>query len=148
MSGSAIPVIPLSLVGAWTLDRSVDNGASNTGIAVFTRQDERRLAYHEQGRFRLPTGQVIDAERRYIFEETDNGFAVLFAETPPRLFHRVSLERLGANVVGDGMHLCGDDHYDSRYEFRADGSFLIRHTVCGPRKNYVMESTYRRGAAS
>jgi hypothetical protein len=115
-----------------------------TGAAIFTRQADHRLEYHEQGRFRLPAGQIIDAERHYIFEEHDGGFTVLFAERPPRLFHRIALERSGANVVGTGMHLCGDDRYDSRYEFHPDGSFLIRHAVCGPRKNYVMHTTYRR----
>jgi uncharacterized protein DUF6314 len=88
----------------------------------------------------------LDAERRYIFEETENVFAVLFAETPPRLFHPIALEWIGRTLVGNGTHLCGDDHYDSRYEFHTDGTFTIRHAVTGPRKHYAVTTRYSRVA--
>lgn len=114
------------------------------GTATFTPYGARRLDYREQGRFRLPDGRTLDAERRYLFEETERGFAVFFAETPPRLFHRVALERIGPALVGATTHFCGDDRYDSRYEFHADGSFVIAHDVLGPRKAYAMETRYVR----
>jgi hypothetical protein len=133
-----------SLAGSWLLRRSIDNGASMSGSATIVRQDDGCFAYHERGRLRLTDGQQIDAERRYVFEECDGGFDVLFAENPPRLFHRIVLDRSGSGLVGEGMHLCGNDRYDSRYRFEADGTFTIEHAVSGPRKRYTMETLYTR----
>jgi len=135
-----------SLTGSWLLRRSIDNGASMSGTATIARQGTGGFAYHERGWLRLTDGQEIDAERRYLFEECDGGFSVFFAESPPRLFHRVVLDPIGSSLVGEGMHLCGDDRYDSRYRFDADGSFTIEHAVSGPRKRYTMETLYTRGA--
>jgi Family of unknown function (DUF6314) len=133
-----------SLAGTWELRRSIDDGSSMTGIATFAERTDRGLDYCERGRLRLPSGQEIDAERRYVFAETPDGFAVFFAESPLRLFHRIALSRVGSDLVGEASHLCRDDHYDSRYEFRADGSFTVEHRVCGPRKRYVMLTRYAR----
>ncbi len=41
-------------------------------------------------------------------------------------------------------HLCTPDTYDSSYRFLGDGSFVIRHTVHGPRKDYLSATTFRR----
>src|ERR1700761_1156413 len=123
-----------ALVGTWELLRSIDNGASMTGAASFADLGGGRLDYREQGQLRLPDGQCVDAERRYVFEEHADGFSVWFAETPLRLFHRVALSQTGPNLTGNAIHLCGDDRYGSRYAFNADGSFVIAHDVSGPRK--------------
>ena len=74
------------------------------------------------------------------------GFVVLFAESPPRLFHRVALVKTAACWTGTAVHRCGDDRYDSRYEFHSEGSFAIRHAVAGPRKRYTIASCYSRVA--
>jgi len=116
-----------------------------TGTATFIPHSAGRLDYREQGQFRLPDGRTLDAERRYIFEETESGFTVFFAETPPRLFHRIELERIGQTLAGNGTHVCRDDHYASRYEFHAEGSFVIVHAVSG-RKAYAMETRYVRAS--
>jgi len=134
----------VSLVGSWSLVRTADNGVSMTGIATVARRGADAFDYHEGGALVLPGGQILAAERRYLFAATENGFAVFFAETPRRLFHRVAVIPVGANLIGDATHLCGDDRYDSRYEFRAVGEFLIAHRVRGPRKRYDMVTRYSR----
>jgi hypothetical protein len=131
------------LVGPWVLIRSIDNGASMTGTAAFEYANGQ-LAYSERGQLRLPDGQTIDGERRYLFEACDDGFSVLFAEAPPRLFHHIALCRTGASLAGSAVHLCGDDCYDSHYEFSPDGTFFVRHAVVGPRKAYTIETYYTR----
>jgi hypothetical protein len=133
-----------SLTGKWCLRRSIDNGASMAGTASFVDLGGGRFDYREQGQLRLPDGQCIDAERRYVFAEQANGFSVWFAETPPRLFHCVVLSRAGPRLIGEATHLCGYDRYDSHYEFDADGTFAIRHAVSGPRKQYDITTRYRR----
>jgi hypothetical protein len=132
------------LAGSWTQRRSIDNGASMVGTATFLGRLDGRFDYAECGRVTLADGRMLDAERRYLFEQTDDGFAVWFAESLPHLFHRVALRRLGTSLVGGSAHACSDDRYDTRYEFRADGSFLVTHAVHGPRKCYVMETRYTR----
>jgi hypothetical protein len=115
-----------------------------TGTATITPHAAGQFDYRELGQLRLPDGRALDAERRYVFEEMDGGFAVFFAETPPRLFHRVVLGRAGAGLIGGATHLCGDDRYDSRYEFHADDTFTIEHRVSGPRKRYTSVTCYTR----
>jgi hypothetical protein len=114
------------------------------GTATFLGCIDGRFGYAERGRVTLADGRILDAERHYLFEQTGDGFAVWFAEPLPRLFHGVVLCRLGTSLVGGSTHPCGDDRYDTRYEFRADGSFLVTHAVHGPRKRYVMETRYAR----
>jgi Family of unknown function (DUF6314) len=133
-----------SLTGSWLLRRSIDNGVSMSGTATIVSLDDGRFAYHERGWLRLPGGQEIDAERRHLFDERDDGFSVFFAESPPRLFHRVVLDRSGSSFVGEGSHLCSEDRYDSRYRFDGDNSFTIEHAVAGPRKRYKIQTRYSR----
>jgi hypothetical protein len=133
-----------ALSGSWLLRRSVDTGATMTGVATFARRDDGRLDYAERGQLTLTNGQILDAERHYIFEEEDCGFLVWLPKVPPRLFHRVALRCNGSSLVGTAVHWCGDDRYTSRYEFVAAGSFVVQHAVCGPRKRYVIETLYAR----
>jgi hypothetical protein len=143
----ALPSVPgllRWLAGAWTLRRSIDNGASMIGTAVFTHRGDDCFAYAEHGELTLANGCRLDAERRYLFEEAIDGFTVWFPEAQPRLFHRVALRREGEALIGGGLHLCGDDRYDSRYAFHADGWFSVRHAVGGPHKRYAIETRYDR----
>jgi hypothetical protein len=114
------------------------------GTATFTGRGRGRFDYAERGELKLTNGRRLDAERHYLLEETADGFTVWFAEAPPRLFHRIALRWTGQALVGAGQHLCGDDRYDSRYAFCADGSFSVHHAVAGPRKDYAIETRYRR----
>lgn len=104
------------------------------------------LHYREEGRLRLLDGRAFDAHREYLYQGRPGGFAVLFAEQPPRLFHETAL-RPGDDEtsawIGTAAHLCAADLYDSLYRFLADGSFTLRHTVRGPRKDYVSLTRFR-----
>jgi len=132
------------LEGAWDLDRTIDTQATMTGIATFKRQDAHTLAYREEGRVQLADGNVLDAHREYLFERAPHGFTVLFVEVPPRVFHQIELTRDDDSFIGQATHLCTPDVYDSSYCFQADGTFIIRHTVRGPRKDYVSTTAFKR----
>ena len=91
-------------------------------------------------RLRLLDGRAFDAHREYLYQRRPNGFAVLFAERPPRLFHEIALQpgdADGTAWTGTAAHQCSADLYDSHYRFLTDGGFTLRHTVRGPRKDYV-----------
>jgi len=135
------------LAGSWSLSRVIEGQASMQGLATFTPLDAETLAYREQGRLRLLNGTELEAEREYVFRRGASGFDVFFRENPPRLFHAISLSASGDGALSGGAgHLCNRDHYRSTYTFRADGSFVVRHVVSGPRKNYAMVTTYTRVA--
>jgi hypothetical protein len=135
------------MAGRWSLQRAVEGKHSSQGsmqgVATFRRLENGLMAYREQGRLRLPGGETFDAFRDYFYDRLSAGFAVFFAETPPRLFHEIRLraEATGA-LVGAAEHLCGQDHYATRYTFRPDGGFVVHHDVRGPRKDYAMTTLY------
>lgn len=134
------------LAGAWELERTIEGQATMSGTAVFSLLAPDVLKYREEGRIRLADGKEFDGHREYLFERAPGGFLVHFAETPPRLFHAIAIERDGDALAGSATHLCTPDTYDSGYRFLADGSFTIRHTVHGPRKDYLSATVFRRRA--
>ena len=133
-----------ALIGAWVLDRQVEGVAAMSGTAVFEADEPGWLAYREAGWLRLAGGQSFHAERRYLFQPRSTGFAVFFAETPPRLFQEVGLSEERGLLSGEAVHRCEPDLYRSRYTFRSDGTFSIHHSVSGPRKSYRVDTLYRR----
>ena len=132
------------LAGLWSLTRTLSTGASMTGGATFAPRDDGALVYRETGKLRLPGGQCFDAERRYIYRATPDGFSVFFAEPSEPLFHLIALHEVGGVLHGHAHHPCRDDTYLSTYAFRRDGSFTLVHDVLGPAKNYRSQTVFRR----
>jgi len=133
------------LTGSWSFNRVIEGQATMQGIATFMPLDGGRLAYREQGSLKLANGTTVQAEREYVFSGSDRGFKVFFKEDPPRLFHEISLSASsGGELSGQARHLCLPDEYQSAYMFMPDGSFVVRHVVLGPRKDYTMITTYTR----
>ena len=134
-----------SLIGAWAIERRIDDAATLTGSATFERSAANEAIYHEQGTLRLSTGYEAAAERRYIYQQRADGFAVFFDERPPRLFHGVKLVQDTYGCLhGEAEHACADDLYMTDYKFEPGMEFKIRHRVRGPRKDYTMVTLYRR----
>jgi len=133
------------LAGSWSFARGIEGQGCMQGLATFTPLDAKSLAYREQGLLRLQNGTELEASREYVFRRTDRGFEVLFKETPLRQFHAISLSASEAGALsGSASHLRNLDHYRSTYTFRSNGSFVIRHVVSGPRKDYTMVTAYTR----
>ena len=147
-------MIPIRLLGSWSLTRSVSDGSRLVGQAAFERLTPESLDYHEQGILTLANGESFEAFRRYVFQETASGFSVWFAESPLRLFHEIVLQPEDSKEIvlqpedsgwrGEAEHLCGADLYRSRYHFTGPDSFSIEHRVDGPRKGYTMVTHYNR----
>jgi hypothetical protein len=114
-----------------------------SGAASFVEMADGVALYSERGELRLTNGTVLRAGQRYLYEPLEDGFVVLFCETGME-FQRVKLEPGEDGAwVGSGEHLCGADHYATEYRF-GDGRFVVRHTVRGPRKDYVIRTMYAR----
>jgi hypothetical protein len=142
--GEACDVLS-GLCGRWTFDRLIEGHGAMTGQAVFTPITGQRLHYREHGTLRLINGTELAAEREYLYAPCENGFAVLFSENPPRLFHEIVLAPgPDGEWRGESDHLCGQDLYHSSYRFLPGGSFIIRHVATGPRKNYTIVTSFTR----
>ncbi len=135
------------LEGDWKIVRHVDGQPLLRGIATFRTNGDGSLTYHERGRLHLADGQQFEAERRYLYRASPGGFAVFFFEEPARLFHEIRLQESHGGMASEASHLCKEDLYRSRYVFLADGTFLIRHQVSGPKKSYTLETSYEPDSA-
>ncbi|WP_413988947.1 DUF6314 family protein [Labrys okinawensis] len=139
-----------ALDGRWSLDRSVDDIASGKpmaamqGTATFTLGTAGEAIYAEHATLALEGGPAMPATRHYFYRQEEDGLAIFFDEACSQLFHRLILEEGESGLVGADLHLCAPDRYDSRYEFRSDGSFAVVHVVEGPRKSYVSRTSYLR----
>lgn len=122
--------------GAWTLERTIQHadgtGACFTGCAVW-RPDPNGLAYHETGEMVLAEGARFMAERRYLWSAD---LSVWFEDG--RFFHNVPPHG------GPTAHWCDPDQYDGHYVFADWPAFRVTWRVRGPRKDYRMETLYRR----
>ncbi|MDV7143922.1 DUF6314 family protein [Tropicimonas sp. TH_r6] len=128
--------------GSWQMEREIDDRRAGetlrlTGRAVLVRA-RGGLDYTEHGRLTLGDGQVVEAERRYHWRAEDGGVAVDFPDG--RFFHAFAL----AGAPPLAHHFCDPDSYDVRYNFVDWPLWRARWRVTGPRKDYLMETRYRR----
>lgn len=126
--------------GSWQLCRQItDHRAGVTGRlqgdALFV-PGQGGLVLTETGLLHYGDGAPLKAERRYIWREEAGGIAVTFEDGRP--FHWVSSD------APETHHECPPDLYHVRYEFSAWPEWSAVWQVCGPRKDYVMESHYTR----
>ena len=130
------------LVGQWRIVREVAGQASMSGVAVFERMADGRVFYREYAEVWLLNGKRLRGEQRYFYQAIDKGFAVFLYETGEG-FERVEFAaKMGGEYVAAAEHHCKDDRYASEYRFHEDGWFQVRHTVRGPRKDYVVQTLY------
>jgi hypothetical protein len=122
--------------GVWTLDRAIQHAdglrARFLGQAIW-RPDPKGLAYQETGEMVLGDGTRFLAERRYLWS---HDLSVWFEDG--RFFHRVPPNG------GEAAHWCDPDQYDGHYDFADWPEFTVTWCVRGPRKDYGMETRYRR----
>jgi len=121
--------------GAWRFERAVLEADGRrvevTGRALW-QPEGAGLLQTETGEMRLPGHAPMQVERRYLWQA---GLEVHFEDG--RFFHRVPPEG------GAAAHWCDPDRYDGVYEFSSWPVFRVRWRVCGPRKDYQMDTTYR-----
>jgi hypothetical protein len=127
-------------IGNWSVARQIDDRTAGAtlhflGTATFT-PDPAGLTYAEAGRLALPDGTTLAAERRYLWRESEDGIAVLFADGRP--FHSFGT----ANPLA--AHWCDPDTYRVAYDFAAWPAWSATWDVTGPRKDYRMRSHYSR----
>ncbi|MBC7633475.1 DUF6314 family protein [Aeromicrobium sp.] len=132
---------PLSLTGTWELARVIDDHLADEvsrveGSTGLTVEDDGRIRWVENGTLsrrgvELPVSRVLFLQRR-----GERGWFVTFEDG--RDFHPW---QPGHAVE----HRCAPDHYVGLVEAADGGAWRVTWRVTGPRKDYTMTSTLRRG---
>ncbi|KUF11504.1 DUF6314 family protein [Pseudoponticoccus marisrubri] len=143
MSGARLDLAPRELadfLGQWALSREIrhDDGSAARfdGLAEWRPEGDGAL-YVEQGTLEMPGQGRFAAERRYRWAAD---LAVFFEDG--RYFHQVPARG------GTDTHWCDPDRYEVSYDFADWPRWQARWRVRGPRKGYVMVSSYRPAALS
>ena len=127
---------PTDLVGAWSLERTVDDrlGVEQltvSGSLVLTADGPDRVAWHESGRLSRP-GRPDVAVTRSLLVVRREAWWVLFDHGGD--FHPWS--------PGEWVdHPCGADHYRGLVDLDGlPGWWQVTWQVAGPAKDYTMNS--------
>ncbi|GAB4351860.1 MAG: DUF6314 family protein [Kiloniellaceae bacterium] len=130
------------LEGTWRLERRIDDRragqqGSLSGTAAFP-PDGEGLLYREEGRLVIAghDGPALQSYR-YAFPAPQRA-AVSFGDGRP--FHDLDLTA-GAWAC---VHLCDPDRYEGRFTVLDADSWRVVWKVTGPRKDLVLDSSYRR----
>ncbi|WP_216641230.1 DUF6314 family protein [Oceaniglobus roseus] len=126
--------------GRWSLTRSIDDALTRSvgrlmGTAQLTPM-EGGLHYFEDGMLHLPGQRPVPARRAFLWRAGAQGIDMLFDDGRP--FHSFDP---GAGLC-EALHDCPPDRYRVTYDFRQWPHWSAQWTVRGPRKSYVMRSSY------
>lgn len=129
-------------LGDWHFDREIDD---KTLLGIGIVQGQARfsptgdvVAYDETSEMTFAASPPFKGTRRYLWKADSEGVAVMFADG--RDFHRLDLSAGTTSAA----HWCDPDQYDVIYDFSDWPRWSSRWKVRGPRKDYVMETRYRR----
>lgn len=128
-------------LGHWRVERSIADALSQqsaqfTGTAEISDRGADWL-YAETGQLQILHTKPMLAERRYLWCADEMGFDIFFEDG--RFFHRLNLQ-----ATTQAAHWCDPDQYDVSYDFTPWPSWQSAWSVVGPKKNYVMKTTYSR----
>lgn len=128
--------------GLWTVERSVKDFAGGpdggfSGTATLARVGQR-LRYSETGTLTLDGVAPMAATRAYIWRQEGGWLHIDYDDGRP--FHGIPF---GVEEP-ETTHLCDPDRYEVAYDFRAWPEWTANWRVTGPRKDYRMQSRYRR----
>lgn len=131
------PIDPAAFWGAqWTIERRVTETAGAVHHLTGTAQVDGAGLYSERGILQLAQGGTSVAQRRYRWVRDDTGIEVFFEDGRP--FHRIDL----SGGAPGAQHWCDPDTYNVAYDFSHWPKWSATWQVTGPRKDYVMVTTY------
>jgi len=137
------------LLGNWVIERDIRPKGRFSGTASFLSTGDTTMDYAEEGTLTLNDGTTMIGERTHTYRLHENGIEVLFADGPNAGEHFVDIlfpadpEADWPLCSGD-THYCLKDTYKAMFCFDTEDEFSITYTVCGPEKDYVSHSVYRR----
>ena len=129
-------------LGVWRFHRDIQD---NTLLGAGIGQGEARfvlagdtITYDETSEIAFAASPPLKGTRRYLWKPDACGVEIKFADGRP--FHRLGL----GSATATATHWCDPDQYDVVYDFSRWPNWTSRWHVKGPRKDYVMRTSYRR----
>lgn len=131
------------LVGVWRIEREVHGQIAMVGTAEIRATGTDVAEYRERVVVKLADGAAFSGSQRYRVQRAAEGFELRFADTGA-LFQdlRFTCEKDGG-LRATAIHVCGEDRYASEYVLGPRRWFSIRHSVVGPRKDYLSTTQFR-----
>lgn len=131
--------------GEWVFDRFITGSFAMKGFASFLPfQDVTpSYSYREDGEFTTPHGDHFPFYRDYIYCLNPDSIDVYFASHQKKQGHFYRLNFSSDNKAS-GSHLCRDDFYKATYTFLNENNFSLQFEVKGPRKDFLIETTFKR----
>lgn len=138
-----------NLNGKWNLKRSITKTdgssiASYDGMAFFQffEKKNNHLFYREEGHLRQSSGHTTKAYKEYHFIKNSNSeIDVYFDKECRRHFHKFIWQSFEKAI---GKHLCAADLYSLEYAFAFPNQMLWKCSASGPKKDYVILSTFEK----
>ena len=141
---NAVAAVPelADFAGTWRLERRIEDTLASQTWAFAGQARFEPLAdgldYLETGTLSGPGGHSMQAERRYVWRSGTAGLDVYFAGGG--FFHHIP----AGEISPEAAHPCGADLYRVRYDFGDWPRWDAVWRVHGPRKDYMLHSSYSR----
>ncbi len=137
------------LQGSWAIERTITPKGAFQGTASFVLTAPDTLTYVEEGELELADGRVMQGERSHTYVLKEDSIEVKFADGPNAGEHFVNIDfptdpDASWPICSADTHICILDTYKAVFCFENEDEFNVSYTVCGPKKDYVSVSTYRR----
>lgn len=132
-----------SLQGKWAFRRSFPEGNAE-GMASFTRERPTEYLYREEGVMEL-RGSRYSMHREYLYRLEEGTICTYFRRDTPLPFQHLEFKEGGGYpFIARGEHLCQKDTYLGEYTFISETEFLQTQWVNGPRKRYIITTSYKK----
>lgn len=130
--------------GKWNITRNItslkpEENMNIKGIAEFSYQPKNILKYYEECEVLFNDTNNSLASSKVYYYEYDSGKDICTKYFEDyRMFYELNMKE---NLI-TGVHLCGNDIYNSSYQILSDDKFSISYDVKGPQKKYLIETIY------
>ena len=137
------------LRGRWDLNRTItepNQTSTFMGTALFTAETPTTYFYEENGTLSFADGTTLAGTQNYAYHWHGDTLSIDFRDRVRHGQRYVDLvfHQQGDHFVAAATHACAPDLYQHHMTWISATAFTTEITVKGPRKNYVMKSTYGR----
>lgn len=137
---------PQDLIGKWKIERKIFDArvrgkGQMHGVGVFKPLGSDELMYYEQLWHETPAQSLHLARKSYRYRFGQNALEIYFhREENEALF--LTLSPLKSRMKASMQ--CGSDRYQLTWKWKSADRFFQRFRVKGEKKNYLIESRFRK----
>ncbi|MBS0272157.1 MAG: hypothetical protein JSR85_05870 [Proteobacteria bacterium] len=134
-----------SLEGKWAFNRSINGSEIMRGTALFHSVNEclPSYSYQEEGIYSAGPLSQLSFFREYFYCLNNKTIEVYFSFQKKKHNFFYALAFSCPNLA-NGVHHCVHDVYKATYVFLEKDIFLLQYDVRGPKKDFVIQTTFTR----